>query len=488
MQITFDGAPVTGFESDKVRALLAYLAVEASVPHSREKLAGLLWPELPETTARARVRRVLANLRRVIRDHDATPFFLFISRQTIQFNSASDAWVDAATFVQLLEKTSPPQQALRRMEEAVTLYRGRFLEGFSLPDSAALEEWALLRGEWFRREVLSAIHRLAATYEEHGDHERALQHAWHAVELEPWEEKAHRHVMRLLAHSGRRGAALAQFEACRRTLVEELGIRPSAATLRLYEQIRSEELAVPSRVTTPAVPERSPQLPAYLKVAREPERQPFVAREQELARLEGFLHESLTGEGKVVFVSGDAGSGKTSLLAEFARRGMEAHPDLLSAWGTCSAYAGTGAPFLPFRELLSMLTGDVKARWMAGIISSEHARRLWYSLPDVAQLLLKHGLDLIPSLVDGTALLSRAALVAPSASGWLQTLYSATERRLPRLEGMEPGYHFEQYTHLLQELAVQHPLVLILDDLQWPTPPPSRCCFTWGGAWRAAAS
>ena len=48
LQVTLDGQPVTAFESDKVRALLAYLAVESHAPQRREKLAGLLWPELTE--------------------------------------------------------------------------------------------------------------------------------------------------------------------------------------------------------------------------------------------------------------------------------------------------------------------------------------------------------------------------------------------------------------------------------------------------------
>jgi DNA-binding SARP family transcriptional activator len=68
-QVTPDREPVTGFASDKVRALLAYLAVTAGRPHRRETLAGLLWPEYPERSARAALRNALANLRRMIGDH-----------------------------------------------------------------------------------------------------------------------------------------------------------------------------------------------------------------------------------------------------------------------------------------------------------------------------------------------------------------------------------------------------------------------------------
>jgi DNA-binding SARP family transcriptional activator len=240
LQVTLDGAPVTAFESDKVRALLAYLVVEANRPHSRDKLAGLLWPEWPDRDARNNLRYALSNLRKAIGDRSsddqqATPPFLHISRQAIQFNTASDAWVDVTAFANLL---APPTPAVCELEQAVDLYRGEFLEGFSVADSVPFEEWVLFKREHVCRQVLSALHRLAATYERRGEYGRALPYAWRQVELEPWQEKAHRQLMRLLALNGQRGAALAQYEACRRALAEELDVEPAPATTRLYEQIR----------------------------------------------------------------------------------------------------------------------------------------------------------------------------------------------------------------------------------------------------------
>ena len=67
-QATLDGQPVVGFESNKVRALLAYLAVEADRPHPRATLAGLLWPERPDCDALANLRYALSNLRQAIGD------------------------------------------------------------------------------------------------------------------------------------------------------------------------------------------------------------------------------------------------------------------------------------------------------------------------------------------------------------------------------------------------------------------------------------
>ncbi len=66
LQVTQDTRPLTGFEYDKVRALLAYLALEADRPHRREALAGLLWPDQPRKAARDGLRNALATLRKAI--------------------------------------------------------------------------------------------------------------------------------------------------------------------------------------------------------------------------------------------------------------------------------------------------------------------------------------------------------------------------------------------------------------------------------------
>ena len=89
LQVTLDEVAATGFVSDKVRALLAYLALETGQPHRREKLAGLLWPE---RSARANLRPALSNLRQVVRDRKATPPLLYVSWQTVQLNPEGDAW------------------------------------------------------------------------------------------------------------------------------------------------------------------------------------------------------------------------------------------------------------------------------------------------------------------------------------------------------------------------------------------------------------
>lgn len=83
-QATLDGRPITTFESNKVRGLLAYLAVQADCPHSRDALANLFWSDFSNRDAHNNLRYALSNLRQAIDDRRAAPPFLCIVRDSIQ--------------------------------------------------------------------------------------------------------------------------------------------------------------------------------------------------------------------------------------------------------------------------------------------------------------------------------------------------------------------------------------------------------------------
>ena len=152
-QVSLDGKPGSGFDSDKVRGLLAYLAVEADQPHRRERLAGLLWPDYPERSASTNLRSALANLRKVIGDQQAQPPFLLISHRTIQFNCASDSQLDVHQFTTLVGKEPGRSTDTSQLKSAVALYQGEFLEGFFIPDSSIFEEWAQVTRGSFQRQI-----------------------------------------------------------------------------------------------------------------------------------------------------------------------------------------------------------------------------------------------------------------------------------------------------------------------------------------------
>jgi predicted ATPase/DNA-binding SARP family transcriptional activator len=246
LHLTLDDQTVSGLAYDKVRALLAYLALEAR-PHRREALAELLWPEQQAAAARTSLRVALTSLRRALADQTALTPLLLISRETVQLNPASDYTLDVTTFSDLLRGTAqhahPPAtlcaSCAARLREAVALYHGELLQQVVVRDSVAYDEWLTLSRERLHRQALDALAQLAAYHEARGEDEQARQYAWRTLALEGWDEAAHRCLMRVLARSGQRAAALAQYERCRKVLAEELGVEPAAETTALYEQIRA---------------------------------------------------------------------------------------------------------------------------------------------------------------------------------------------------------------------------------------------------------
>lgn len=300
--VTLEGEPLTGFESNKVRALLAYLAVEAAgPPHSRDALTGLLWPDCDERTARHNLSQALFNLRQTLHDREADPPFLHITPQTVQFNPDSDYQLDTSQFDALIvageshTHLETGEFCIQQLEQAIALYRGEFLAGLFVDDSVFFEEWALLRRERFHRLALDKLYHLATHYERRRDYDRARRYAQRQVELEPWREEAHRQLMRLLARGGQRSAALAQYEHCRRALAAELGVEPDEETRALYARIRAAGEACPHNLPSPLTP--------------------FWGRTEELAEIAERLEEPAC---RLLTLVGPGGSGKTRLALQAA--------------------------------------------------------------------------------------------------------------------------------------------------------------------------
>jgi len=309
--------PLAGFESNKVWALLAYLIVEADRPHQRDALAGLLWPDQPDPVARHNLRQALANLRQVLGDARATPPFLLITRATIQFNAASEYDLDVSSLVAYLDACArhshqqPESCALcaRQRRQAVALYRGSFLEQFFVHDSVSFDEWIFLKREHFQQRALDALAVLVSYYQRRGEYADATSMARRMLAIDPLRESAQRDLMRLLAVSGQRSAALAQYEHCRRVLQDELGIAPEAETIALHQRITDGALSardLPARPASVLQPARD--LPA-------PSGQ-LIGRAAALALLVARLRQ---GSPRLLTLTGPPGIGKTRLALEIAR-------------------------------------------------------------------------------------------------------------------------------------------------------------------------
>ena len=254
-EVLLDGQPITAFGTDKSRALLAYLTMKAGRTHRRAEVAGLLWPELSAKKAAHNLSQTLLRLRHALREdgkpvHAAQQPFLLYTGQDIHFNPLSDYQLDVSRFTDLLkarrEHQHPHDQlcqvCLHRLQQAVALYRGNLLAGFSLRDSVPFEEWLLLEQELLHRQVLETLAELVVYYEQRSAHDQVQHYARRLVALEPWHEPAQLQLMRTLAMDGQAGVALDQYESYRRTLATEFGIEPSAEAAALYRQIQTGEI------------------------------------------------------------------------------------------------------------------------------------------------------------------------------------------------------------------------------------------------------
>lgn len=341
-ELTIDATAVTAFPTDKIRALLAYLALEqdnraGARLHRREILAGLLWPEMADDMALANLRLAIHRLRQTLdRAAAGTGAALLTStRQTVQLNPATLA-VDVTRFQALLAESAAHEHhdlpgcdaCLTKLAQAVELYQGELLAGFGLADAPAFEEWLLLRREMLHQQALIALHSLAAAWEQRGDYDQAHLYASRQLALDPYREEAHRQLMWILALRGLRGAALVQYERCRQLLADELGVEPDTATTALYLQIRDSKLGPAPGGRAALARERIPSAAPASTQEASPSNLPspltsLIGREGELARIDGLLRGNGT---RLATIVGAGGAGKTRLA-------------LAAAWALRDAFA-----------------------------------------------------------------------------------------------------------------------------------------------------
>ena len=312
-----DGVPVD-FARRKNVALLAYLAITGT-SHARESLVTLLWPELDPSRARASLRRNLSVLRRTLGDDQ-----LLTSGDAIGLDPAADLSVDVSHFhilIRAWQQHGHPEaeicpQCLEALSEAVALYRGDFLAGFSLQDSVTFDDWQFFQTESLRQELGSALERLVRGYNAQGEYEAAIPHARRWVALDPLHELAHRELMWLYAQAGQRAAALRQYRECERVLEEELGALPSEETTTLYQEIRARHDYREKPPAAAPAPQPRYNLPAQPT--------PFIGREAMLGEI---IERLADPDCRLLTLVGPGGSGKTRLALEAGEALLEGFED-----------------------------------------------------------------------------------------------------------------------------------------------------------------
>ncbi|HVR96988.1 MAG TPA: AAA family ATPase [Thermoanaerobaculia bacterium] len=363
---------VAGFESQKVRALLAYLICNRQRAFSRDHLAGLLWPEREPEAARHALRQAVYNLKATFpngEDGDVPP--ILSNGSQLQFNPEAGCWLDIAAFEDALQQSAERRPAdPHHLASAVQLYRGELLSGFFVRDSEAFEEWLVTEQERLREAAIEALRALIDNYRRRGEYRFGIHYARRLTTIDPLSEEAYRYLMQLCAMAGRRNQALAYYEELQTRLEDELGVEPLDETRAIYESILIDVSGPP-----PATEDTEPIGPLI----------PLVGRGEAYVVLWECWQRVLEGTGQLILVEGEAGVGKTRLVKSFLDA-ASAQRRTVVLKGRCYELAPTVA-YLPFSEALrSALTETDVAERALSFLPPEVLEDLARLVPDLREL------------------------------------------------------------------------------------------------------
>ena len=332
---------LAGFESKKVRALFAYLLLNREQPLSRDRLAGLLWPEHGEDSARQNLRQAVYNLRSTL-EHASGEEPLLATQQQVQIHPGVALWLDVDAFERAARAgiEARGEVAAEALNEAAALYRGDLLAGFYVKESDLFEDWVAGERERLRETAAMATRALIVHHESRGEWDEGIRTARRLTQVDPLSEEAYRHLMRCYAFSGRRARALAQYEELEKLLDAELGVEPSQETADFHRALLAADVgdSVPMRASAPPGP--------FI---------PLTGREAALAQLEETWREVRNGRARLTLLDGERGSGKTRLLRTFLHKAASESAAVVLQ-GRCRELAAYGLE--PFAEALASLPAE----------------------------------------------------------------------------------------------------------------------------------
>lgn len=304
---------VTHFETRKISALLACLALHAPRSHAREVIAEQLWPDEDWSATRGRLRHALSCLRREL-EPPGTPNgeVLVADRADIRLNAAAIT-TDVGEFEAALARGASAEELSEQvacLRRAVELYSGDLLPGY-------YEDWLVAERERFARAYLGALVRLAGALAAAGDTSGAIELARRAVAEDPLREDARCDLMRYLAAEGRSSEALREYRELERVLREELGSAPSSASRAALDGLRARN-AVPGPSTA------SPAAVCARDLEAEGGAVPLGSRFYVSRPTDAEFHGALARGDSIVLVKGPRQVGKTSLLARGIQGAREA--------------------------------------------------------------------------------------------------------------------------------------------------------------------
>ncbi|MBI2913244.1 MAG: AAA family ATPase [Chloroflexi bacterium] len=395
------------------KALLKLVALQKDRRLGREQILDALWPDLAPAAAGHNLRRNLGYLREALSRGGLTCSLLTVTRDAVTL--CADLILDVDEFRSRAQAARAVATDPRLYEGALAVYGGELL-----PEDL-YEEWAAGPREQVRTLRNELLMELGQLHRARGELDLAAERLNELVEADPLCEEAHRALMLLYAHMGRRERALRQYQRCREAFQRELGVEPSAETEALYRRIAERRLG-------PAINEAAQgQMLAGPSEFASRRRTPCVGREEELAAHNAVLDEALAGRGSLVMLTGEPGVGKTRLAEEVAAQARSR--GFFVAAGHCQEMGET-APYTPF-------VGAIE--YVARVMPPENLRR---ALGDVG---------------------AEAARLAPELRRLFPDLPPPVE--MPPEEGRR--YLFNALVDFLERAARAQPMLLILEDLHW---------------------
>lgn len=414
------------FPTRKTLALFLYLIVEGGM-HSREKLATLFWPESDSAHSRGALRYTLAYLRAALREKaNENTSHMHVERLSLGVDMHSalevDCWRVHSAFLhahsssgKMQYQVHEQQSTILQLQAAFACYRGPFLEGFSLGDAPAFDDWVgVQRNTWHQR-LSTILNRLVQLQMDNGDLITAVENASAWVTHDPLNEIAYQQLMSIQVALGERDAALRTYTACQTLLARELNISPAEEITELAERIRRGEGIHHTQQTT------FPSLGHHSSFVG-----PLVGRRDAYTMLTQQYHQISQGQSHCVILEGEAGIGKTRLATDFLAWAMTQDAEVLYG----QAFESGG--HLPYQPLVEALRTSLK----------KHENVLDGLLSDV---LLAELIRILPEL----------RVHYPHVPSFTQDDAVARIRL------------FEAIMHLSRVLAMGKPLVLFIDDVHW---------------------
>ncbi|WP_047893614.1 BTAD domain-containing putative transcriptional regulator [Micromonospora sp. RV43] len=300
LRITYAGRELP-LRSAQRRAVFSALALTPERGLSRDELITAVWGDHPPASATGNLYTYVSALRRMLepdRDRWSSGRVLTSEGGSYRLHLDADA-VDVHRFERLRERSRAPRATgdtageLAALDAALAQWRGdEALVGVPGPRAAGHR---IRLGELY----LTTVERQAELMLGLGRGAEVVDRLLALVDRHPARESLYAVAMRALAAQGRTAEALALYATLRNRLVEESGTEPAAAVRQIHEQL-SAGTAAPARGHGP-VPRRHPG---------------FRGRSAALARLRSAVTGLAGGRGGSVWISGEAGIGKSALLAE----------------------------------------------------------------------------------------------------------------------------------------------------------------------------